>query len=113
MFFDFLRKQNGNVSLLQETYWVSGMENIVRWQWGCDCVVAGYDSGTKGVAVLCRSNFEYKIQNILKDKEGQYILIDIEMWNKLLTMANVHAPSRGDHPEFFEDCNERNCGYGQ
>ena len=50
----------------------------MRSQWSCDCVVAGHDSGSKGVAILFKNNFEYKIHNILKDKEGQYILIDIE-----------------------------------
>ena len=64
--------------LLQETHWVSGMENIVRSRWDCHCVVAGHDSGSEGVAILFKNNFEYKIHNILKDKEGQYILIDIE-----------------------------------
>ena len=78
--------------LLKEAHWVSGMENIVRSQWGCDCVVAGHDSGSKGVAILFENNFEYKIHIILKDKVGRYILINIEMLNKLLTIANVYAP---------------------
>ena len=41
--FDFLRKQKGNVFLLQETHWPSGIDNIVSSQWGCKCVVAGHD----------------------------------------------------------------------
>ena len=38
----------------------------------------------------------------MKDDEGRYILIDNEMLNKRLTLANLHAPSSGDHPEFFD-----------
>ena len=38
----------------------------------------------------------------MKDDEGRYILIDIEMLNKRLTFANLYAPSSGDHPEFFD-----------
>ena len=30
------------------------------------------------------------------------ILIDIEMLNKRLTLANLYAPSSGDHPEFLD-----------
>ena len=60
------------------------------------------DCTSKGVAVLFKNNFEYKIHNILKDDEGRYILIDIEMLNKRLTLANLYAPSSGDHPEFFD-----------
>jgi len=67
------------------------MENVVRSQWGFECIVAWQDSGSKGVAV-----------SVVKDDEGRYILIDIEMLNKRMTIANIYAPSSGDHPEFFE-----------
>ena len=73
----------------------------MRSQWGCECVVAGHDSGGKGVALLFKNNFGYKIHNIFKDNEGLYILIDIEMLNKRITLASIYAPSGGDHPEFF------------
>ena len=51
---DFLRKQKGNIFLLQETHRPSNAENIVRPQWGCECVVAGHDSGSEGVAILLK-----------------------------------------------------------
>ena len=44
----------------------------------------------------------HKIHNILKDDEGHYIMIDIEMLNKRLTLAKLYASSSGDHPEFFD-----------
>ena len=53
-------------------------ENVIRSQWGFECIVAGPDCARKGVAVLFKNNFEYKIHNILKDDEGRYILIDIQ-----------------------------------
>ena len=77
------------------------MENVVRSQRGFECIVAGQDSGSKGVAVLFKNNFEYKIHSVVKDDEGRYILTDIEMLNKRMTIANIYAPSSGDHPEYF------------
>ena len=58
--FDFLRKQSANIFLLQETHWKTGAENVIRSQWGFECVVAGPDCARKGVAVLFKNNFEYK-----------------------------------------------------
>ncbi len=78
------------------------MENVIRSQRGFECIVAGQDSGSKGVAVLFKNNFEYKIHSVVKDDESRYILIDIEMLNKRMTIANIYAPSSGDHPESFE-----------
>ena len=46
-------------------------------------------TASNGAAVLFKNNFEYKIHNILKDDEGRYILIHIEMLNKRLTLANA------------------------
>ena len=87
--FYFLRKQNGNIYFLQETHWKSDMENVFRSQWGFECIVAGQDSGSKGAAVLFKNNFEYKVHSVVKDDEGRYILIDIEMLNKRLTIASI------------------------
>ena len=39
---------------------------------------------------------------MLRNCEGRYILIDIEMINKRLKFVNVYAPSSGDHYEFFD-----------
>ena len=59
-------------------------------------------TGSKSVAILFKNNFEYKIHNVLRDNEGRWILIDIEMINKRLKFVNVYAPSSGDHYEFFD-----------
>ena len=72
-------------------------ENVIRSQWSFECIVAGPDYASKGVAVLFKNNFEYKIHNILKADEGRYILIDTEMLNKRLTLANLYAANS----EFF------------
>ena len=74
---------------------------MIRSQWGFECIVAGPDCASKGVAILFKNNFEYKSHHILKDDEGRCILIDTEMLNRLFTLANLYAPSSGDHPEFL------------
>ena len=39
--FDFLRKQSANIFLLQETHWKTGAENVIRSQWGFECIFCG------------------------------------------------------------------------
>ena len=51
MFLIFL----GNIKVIFSCYkkhWPSNAENVVRSQWGCECVVVGHDSGSKDVAIL-------------------------------------------------------------
>ena len=38
-----------------------------------ECIVAGQDSGSKGVAVLFKNQIEYKIHSVVKDDEGRCI----------------------------------------
>ena len=38
---------------------------------------------------------------VIRDDEGKYIILDIEMLGKRMTLVNLYAPSSGDHPEFF------------
>ena len=101
--FDYLRHLTGNIFLLQETHWKTEHENLIRSQWGFECFVAGNDTGSRGVAIMFRNNFEYKIHNIRRDEEGRFILLDIEILNQRITLGNVYGPSAGDHPEFFEN----------
>jgi len=75
---------------------------VIRSLWGFECIVAGPDCASKGVAILFKNYFEYKIHNILKDDERRYILINTEMLNKGLTLTKLYAPSSGDHPELFD-----------
>ena len=58
--FDFLRKKSGNVFLLQETPWKTGAENVIRSQWGFECIVAGPDCASKGVAVRFKNKLSIK-----------------------------------------------------
>ena len=72
---------------------------MIRSQWGFECVVAGNHrpTGSRGVAVLFKNNFEYKIHSTIRDELGRYIVIDIEFFNRRMTLGNVYGPS-----EFFE-----------
>ena len=74
------------------------------WKWGkSEIAYLSLHCHHQNDSCIKMGNFEYKIHNILKDDEGRYILIDIEMLNKRLTLANLYAPSSGDHPEFFDN----------
>ena len=59
------RSLQSNMFLLQEIHWKTEQENLIRSQWGFECVVAGNHTGSRGVAVLFKNNFEYKIHSIV------------------------------------------------
>jgi hypothetical protein len=52
--------------------------------------------------ILLRDNFEQKVEATHVDENGNYILLDIVMYEKRITLANIYGPN-GDNPEFYEN----------
>ena len=100
--FDYLRTENASVYFLQETHLKTKAENMVRAMWGYDCILNGNNTNSNGVAGLFKNNFDFRLHTVIRDDEGKYIILDIEMLGKRMTLVNLYAPSSGDHPEFFE-----------
>ena len=101
--FDFLRKRKSHIIFLQETHLKTKLQNYVRSMWGYNCILSGKSTNSKGVAILFNNNFEYKLHKVVRDTEGCYIIIDIEMLGKRFTLVNIYGPSGYDSPCFFEN----------
>ena len=99
---DYLRQQKHNIYFLQETHIKVQSENCLRSVWGYNVLVAGCCTNKNGVAILFNNNFDYKIHRVNRDTNGCYIIVDIEILSKRVTLVNVYGPSYGDKREFFD-----------
>jgi len=104
--FDFLRQQQCSIYFLQETHLLFSSENFIRSCWGYSTWLAGSETNKNGVAILFNNDFEYKIHRVIRDPNGCYLLLDIELLNKRMTLINVYGPSAGDCPDFFDKVTE-------
>ena len=48
-----------------------------------------------GVAILLSGQIDFKIKNIIRDKEGHYIMIKRSIQEEDITIVNVYAPDIG------------------
>ena len=48
-----------------------------------------------GVAIFISDKIDYKIKNIIRDKEGHYIMINGSIQEEYITIINVYAPNIG------------------
>ena len=101
--FDYLRNSKFDVIFLQETHWKSCSENFIRSCWGYNCFVNGKSTNKGGVAILFNNTFEYKIHNCIKSENGNFIVLDMDLCNKRLSLVNVYGPSDRDDNIFFEE----------
>ena len=54
-----------------------------------------------GVVILISDKVDFKIRQIKRDKEGQYIMIKGTFHQKDITLTNIYAPNRGA-PEYIK-----------
>lgn len=107
--FDYLKEMNYDIYCLQETRFVSGIENTVKEDWGGgECVFSCSGSGSSGVAILFRNAFA--AENIKKDTNGNYLLLEFTTEEeKRFLLCCIYGPSGNDKPsaDFFEHLQKR------
>lgn len=52
--------------------------------------------------ILINNNFEQKVNRIKTDKNGNYIILDITIEDKQITLVNLYGPNN-DNPQFYEN----------
>ena len=100
--FDFLRQKKADIYCLQETHLTTKAENFIRASWGYNVWLSGSDTNKNGVAILFNNTFEYRIIDVIRDDDGCYIVMNVELFKKRFTLVNLYGPSCGDKPDFFE-----------
>ena len=54
------------------------------------------------VCILFNKNFKLEIIRQYSDQEGRFIIIDMKIDNKVLTLVNIYAPNK-DNPAFSQN----------
>ena len=86
---------------LQDTHFTNEDEKNIIDQWGnSNCIFSNYKSNARGVAILFGKTLDYKINRKLVDSDGNYIILDLTINDKKLTLVNLYGPNN-DRPNFF------------
>ena len=98
--FLWLKKKNFSIYFLQEVH--STRETEICWQseWGYSTIFTNFSSSRAGVGIL------FQILKYFVDPEGRFIIADIKIQDKTLTLVNIYAPNK-DEPTFFQNVCEK------
>ena len=75
-------------------------------EWGYRTFFSGIEGNKAGVALLFNNDFAFKVLRQMCDKEGRYIIIDLEVCELILKICNIYAPNKDD-PIFFQNIREQ------
>ena len=96
----YFKETNANIVCLQDTHWVEKDFNTVKAIWGHECFISGSKTNSRGVAILLKNNFEYKINSSTLDTEGNFVSINIETTAGVFNILSLYGPNT-DNPNFF------------
>ena len=99
--FDYLKNKKCHIYCLQDTHFTAKDEINIRDQWGSNCLFSNNRSNTRGVAILFGKELDYKIHKSIIDTDGNFIILDLNVYNQKITLVNLYRPNN-DKPDFFQ-----------
>ena len=98
--FNFLHDHSFNVILLQETHSIPNLEGYWRAKWGGKIYFSHGTTAAKGCAIMFTKNFKPTIHDVIRDPQGRYIIMKIQIEKLNVTICCCYAPNEDD-PKFF------------
>ena len=100
--FHYVRKKKYNIVCLQDVHINRNLESFIKAEWGYDAYFSSYTTNSRGCMVLMNNNFEQKVNRIKTDKHGNYIILDMTIQAKQITLVNLYGPNE-DNVQFYEN----------
>ena len=97
--FDYYRI-NADLLIMCESHSCVDEEKIWRNEWGGEIIFSHGERNSRGVAVLMTKQMYNQSKNIEVDKEGRYVIFDLESNLQNISIAAIYAPNK-DTPDYF------------
>ena len=100
--FRSLKMKKCAIYFLQKVHCAKDKEHIWSTEWGNSAMFSSFSSTSAGVCVLLNNNFNFQILKFFSDPEGRFIMVDIKLESKILTLVNIYVLNE-DKPTFFQN----------
>jgi len=94
LIFQWLKQQYPGIILLQETHSTSSDEALWAKEWGNEIIYSHGTNNSRGVAILVWSKHNYNISNVVRDNDGRFLLIELEINEEKYVIINLYAPTK-------------------
>lgn len=105
--FKELHKLKADICLLQETHATSADQKIWASEWGGKILFSNGTSNSRGVAALLSRHLDIQVSEIHKDTDGRLMIIQADLEEERITIANIYAPTQSESREqvsFISEC---------
>jgi len=106
----YIQQKIHGIVLLQETHASPDLEQEWTELSNRHCYFSHGRTDSRGVAILIPKDPSIKVESVVRDEDGRFVMIDIDYDGLALKVANVYAPTK-DKPTqqkvFYEKIGER------
>ena len=92
--FDWVRTKRGDVVMLQETYSTPDIEEEWERDWGGQMIFSHGSNHSSGVLILLAPGLNCKIDQVVTDNDGRFVILKGDFLGYKLLLGNVYAPTR-------------------
>lgn len=104
--FNNLRDQKADIYLIQETHSSEDQSRLWTNEWGGKAFYSHGSSGSRGVAILFNRHTDFQVLSEIRDNEGRFLGMDIQIGEQELSLGSVYAPTQDKQRQqlqFFEE----------
>ena len=91
---------------MQDTHFQHQQESFIKAEWGSSAYFSCLNSSSRGVTILLNNNFEYKVEKVDSDPNGNFLILDIIIEGKHFTLINLYGPNE-DKPKFYKELRQK------
>lgn len=100
--FEYIKNKNYDIYCLQDTHFIDVNKADIINQWGnSKSIFSNFKSNSRGVAILFNKDIDIKIHKEIVDVNGNFIIVNMTIYNQQLTLVNLYGPN-SDNPNFFK-----------
>lgn len=104
--FKHLRSKKYNIICLQDVHLQNEMEKYIKAEWGYNIFMSSFSRNSRGVMVLMNNNFEHKVERVKIDPNGNFVILDLNIEGKNITLVNLYGPNE-DKPQFYNNLKQK------
>ena len=101
--FNWLKKTDSDIFLLQETHSHIDVESKWRREWNGPIFFSHGTKNAKGCCILARSSLEFGPCVVRADPNGRFIIVKCKIQDKDFVVGNIYGPNNeAEHVKFIE-----------
>ena len=104
--FEWINQHKYKIICVQESHSSVDIEKKWKSEFGGDIIFAHGKSNALGVMIMFKSNLHITMHKVTTDPNGRFVIIDMTLEEKRLTLCNVYGPNNDDSA-FFENLYEQ------